>query len=244
MGRGVLWYVGNVAMKPSATPSIVVLRRTWMAWTTAALSATGCAGSTDLPPQIYQDGSTITGGGPWPEASVTDDAADVGPPDAGVLGPSSLFRKCYSDVMMQNEGTVQADPYFCYATTPGNPAENSTARNFLPPAVNVTLQIDDADRVFEAHASAYWAVVVTAPDGQMLTAGTTYSTANNDGTAISFRWDKGDCGTLPESGAFAFHVLTWDATNAVTTAALDFSDQCGDLAPLYGRVRLHSQLPP
>jgi hypothetical protein len=200
----------------------------------------------DLPPQIYPDGSTFTGGGPWPEAGPPEDtgAPDTGAPDTGMVGPSALFQKCYSDVRMQNEGPVKADPYFCYATTMGNPAENSTARNFLPPAVSVTLTIDDLHRIFHAEASAYWEVVVTAPDGQTLTAGTTYDTTKNDGSKLTFRWDKGDCTGLPENGTFLFRVLDWDLTNQVTTAALDFSDQCGDLPPLYGRVRLHTNLPP
>ena len=98
--------------------------------------------------------------------------------------------------------------------------------------------------MLEARASAYWAVTVTSPNGQMLAPGTRYTTSNNDGSAIKFRWDKGDCGTLTEGGSFEFRVLEWDATNTVTTAALDFEDHCGELPPLYGRVRLNTKIPP
>jgi hypothetical protein len=213
-----------------------------MACASIALATAACGGQMEHPPQIYPDGSTITGGGTWPEAGPTDDSGSM--PEGGV-GPSAMFTQCYSAVTMQNEGTPgSADPYFCFATTPGNPAENSDARNFLPPRVPVTLTLDAMDRVLETTASSYWAVTVTAPEGQMLAPGIMYSTANNDGTAIVFRWDKGDCGTLTEGGAFSFRVLERDVTNAVTSAALDFEDHCGDLAPLYGRVRLHTNLPP
>jgi hypothetical protein len=215
-----------------------------------ALALTGsaaCAGKAEHPPQIYPEGSTITGGTPWPEAGPIEDSGDM---DAGLEsgnGASLLFEQCYGAVIMQEEGThgTPADPYFCFATTRGNPAENSTARNFLTPLVSVRLRLDETDRVLETEASAYWAVTVTAPTGQMLAPGVMYATANDDGSAIHFRWDKGDCGTLPEIGTFTFQVFDWDTTtNTPTTAALDFTHQCGDLAPLYGRVRLHTKIPP
>jgi hypothetical protein len=231
-----LWYLGNVG-----------LERKWIALAAAALGTAACGGNMEHPPQIYPDGSTLTGGGPWPDGGLTEDSGGF---EAGVdsgQGASSLFQLCYSAVQMQEEGThgTPADPYFCFATTPTNPAENSAARNFLTPLVAVSLNLDATDRSLETRASAYWAVTVTAPDFQMLAPGVAYSTANNDGTAIQFRWDKGDCGSLPESGSFYFHVFEYDVTtNVVTTAALDFTDQCGDLGPLYGRVRLHSKLPP
>jgi hypothetical protein len=216
----------------------------------AAFACVGCAGKAEHPPQIYQDGAVLTGtgtGGNWDSGTTEDAGEDARGDDASTgLGTSGMFEKCYSDVMMQESGThgVSADPYFCFVTTMGNPAENSTARNFLTPIVGVSVSIDDMDQVVEARASAYWAVTVTSPTGQVLTANTRYTTSNNDGSAIKFRWDKGDCGTLVENGAFEFRELAWDATNKVTVAALDFEDHCGDLASLYGRVRLHTKIPP
>ena len=235
----------NVEDSSSTAKRTLLLRR--MGCVAAALAAAACAGTKDHPPQISPDGAVLTTGtstgtgGNW-DSGMTEDAGDDS--STGV-GPSTLFQKCYSDVVMQEQGGTSADPYFCFATTKGNPAENSDARNFLAPIVTVRVELLDAmAHTLEAKASAYWAVVVTAPDGQMLAPNVRYMTSNNDGSAIKFRWDKGDCGTLKENGSFEFRALEWDATDTVTTAALDFEDHCGELPPLYGRVRFHTNIPP
>jgi hypothetical protein len=210
------------------------------AWGIVACGVMGCGGK-DHPAQVPDDmhGTTTTSG------TTTGGGMDSGPDveiDAGpTLGNPALFEKCYQDVREQ-QGIV-ADPWFCFATTTGNPAENSVVRNLLYPKFNFHFTLDDAHRVFAVDIT-YWFFGATAPEGQALTPGMLYSTANNDGTAIHFYWDKGDCGTDPENGAFIVRDLTYDATNKVLTCAFDWEHRCGDKPPLYGRVRLHNNAPP
>ena len=138
---------------------------------------------------------------------------------------------------------ILADPWFCFVTTPMHPAENSTIRNLLYPAIGFGFMFDATNRDLVVRMGPYWTLEVTAPDGQTLTTGA-YSTAKNDGTALHFSWDKGDCGTTPEVGSFEILDLTWDATNKLTTGAINVEHHCGDSSPLYGRLRAHSMLPP
>ncbi len=219
------------------------------------LVATACGAKEDLPPPLAEPGGRGAGGsGAHEDSGPADDAgqdtAIESGNGSGTLGWPALFEKCASDVKMQEEGAngTPADPYFCFATTMGHPAENSDARNFLTPLVKVTLTVDAADAVFETRASAYWGVVLTAPTGQKLMPGMRYDTSNNDGTAIHFRWDKGPCppdsdaGDF-ETGIFDIRELTWEATNTITSAAIDFKQTCGNSAPLYGRVRYKTNVP-
>jgi len=217
-------------------------RRKIIAWASVAFGVAACGGK-DHPAQVPDDPhggttttGTTTGGGP---DSGTDAGFDAGPR----LGPSALFEKCYADVLSQRG--ILADPWFCFATTQGNPAENSVIRNLLYPKIGFEFTLDDAHRTFQSRMSAYWIFDAAGPDGQALTpGGTIYSTTNNDGTSIGFVWDKGDCGTSPQVGAFQVFELSWDATNKVDKVAIDFEHHCGDLPPLYGRLRFHSNIPP
>ena len=61
---------------------------------------------------------------------------------------------------------IEADPWFCFATTEGHPAHTSVVRNLLHPAIGFDIRLDPADHTLEVIMSGTWDMKITGSDGQ------------------------------------------------------------------------------
>src|SRR5258706_3347999 len=204
----------SVGSKTRPAPSILAV-----AGLASTLGASACS-SKDRPPMLVDDMITRPDVGvvTTPEDGGTDEvgAADGGDGMQSVTGTGPLFKKCVSDVKMQTG--VVADPWFCISTTDGHPAASSVYRNLLYPAIAFAFHLDDADHKLETrmfYGIDEWDFDVTMPTDQKL-AGGLYSTGENNGSAIHFKWYTGDCGTEPESGIFQIFNIAWYAGTMLT----------------------------
>ena len=107
------------------------------------------------------------------------------------------------------------EAFLCYFPEKGHPSESAIYRNMdTRNGVFFEWGPDPLHRTFQTRAvyqGREWWVTAVAPMGKELEVGF-YSTDSNDGTALNFVWDTGQC-PGKESATFDIYAITWDDKN-------------------------------